>query len=659
VKNSYWIVIALALVALLGTLRLNYVPGRAPTAMSAEERDQALRAKRIARQFAAGAEVLTVFDRQGNVVTTVGEPALYDDVAFSPDGAKLAVTKADIEGPIRTTDIWVLDIASGSSTLIASNPAERNATGTPVWSPDGSQVAYLARRDGYTGLYRKASDGTGAEELLYRSPGSGLGLRHWSLDGRFIIFSSTDLSGGILYALPLAGQGEREPVVVLRSESQLRGASLSPDNRFLSYISDPSGKMEFYVRPFDPSAPGTTPPGGPWQVSDQGAQWAFYSGWRRDGKELYYLAADQGVMAVQVSTSPRFRSEKPKLLFRLSQAVLAGPGHANVSRDGQRIAVAAPAAPALQQITVFDRQGNVVTKIAEPGPYTQPSLSPDGTKVAVMTRDPRENDLDIWTFDLATGKGLPLTVDTFSENGPVWSSDGGQVAYSSPRGSYPGIYRKAWDGSGNEEQLFRYTPGAGLWLTDWSADGRFLTFHDNGTGGILNVVPLDRNQQALEREAIEWLRDEYEAAQGRFSPDSRFIAYLSNEGKSTEEINSNLYEVYVRPFDPAKSDVSAGDERPVQVSTAGALGMISWRQDGKEMYYLTPDWEVVAVDVTTTPIFQAGAPRLLFKLPANDVSEPSFSLGRLPGLPLQWKNVSADGQRFVFTINVPASITAR
>jgi hypothetical protein len=76
--------------------------------------------------------------------------------------------------------------------------------------------------------------------------------------------------------------------------------------------------------------------------------------------------------------------------------------------------------------------------------------------------------------------------------------------------------------------------------------------------------------------------------------------------------------------------------------------MIFWRQDGKEMYYLTPDWEVMAVDVATTPTFHAGTPRLLFEFP-----------GPLPGNFQQWKNVSRDGQRFVFAINVPASISAR
>jgi hypothetical protein len=148
---------------------------------------------------------------------------------------------------------------------------------------------------------------------------------------------------------------------------------------------------------------------------------------------------------------------------------------------------------------------------------------------------------------------------------------------------------------------------------------------------------------------MEWLREEYDVAQGRFSPDSRFLAYLSNEFKTSEEIDAGIFEVYVRPFDASKSDVSAGGEKAVQVSTAGALGMIFWRQDGKEMYYLTPDWEVMAVDVTTTtPTFQAGTPRFLFKLP-----------GPVGGTPQQWKNVSRDGQRFVFVINVPVSVSAR
>jgi protease II len=160
------------------------------------------------------------------------------------------------------------------------------------------------------------------------------------------------------------------------------------------------------------------------------------------------------------------------------------------------------------------------------------------------------------------------------------------------------------------------------------------------------VVPLSGDQKPLERNAIEWLRDEYSVAQPRFSPDSRFMAYVS------DEIEAETFEVYVRPFDAGKSDVSAGGAKGVQVSTAGALGMIFWRQDGKELYYLTPELEVMAVDVTTTPTFQAGTPRLLFTLPG-----PLFIVH--PQQPQHWRNISHDGQRFVFAINVPASVTAR
>ncbi len=177
-------------------------------------------------------------------------------------------------------------------------------------------------------------------------------------------------------------------------------------------------------------------------------------------------------------------------------------------------------------------------------------------------------------------------------------------------------------------------------LTDWSADGKFLTFHD-GCAGVLHVVPLGEDQNAPERPAIEWLRDEYSVAQARLSPDSRFMAYLS------DETEVEIFEVYVRPFDASAPEAGAAGASPVQISNAGARGMIFWRQDGKELIYLTPDWEVMAVEVTTTPTFQAGTPRLLFTLP-----------GRLDEDPQQGENVSRDGQRFVFTMPVAAGTPA-
>jgi Tol biopolymer transport system component len=215
-KKAYQVAIVITGAALFAALLMTPVPAIAqvPTTTNAEA--AAAKARRIAREFEADARVLTVFDRQGNVVTTVGERDIYQDAVFSPDRTRLAVVKLDLES--QTNDLWVLDIATGVSTGITSNKMWNHEwVSTPAWSPDGSQLAYMAIRAGYEGLYRKASNGEGREELLYRYPGAKMALRDWSMDGRFLSFSATDLSGGTLYALPMTADGERTPVEVLRA----------------------------------------------------------------------------------------------------------------------------------------------------------------------------------------------------------------------------------------------------------------------------------------------------------------------------------------------------------------------------------------------------------------------------------------------------------
>jgi WD40-like Beta Propeller Repeat len=150
-------------------------------------------------------------------------------------------------------------------------------------------------------------------------------------------------------------------------------------------------------------------------------------------------------------------------------------------------------------------------------------------------------------------------------------------------------------------------------------------------------VPLRPEENALDRKPIEWLREDYIAAQGRFSPDTRFLAYLSDQA------DGEKMQVYVRAFD-AMSPETPPPGSPVQVSMNGALGMIFWRLDGRELYFLNRDWEVMAVEIETSPVFKAGSPKVLFKLP-----------GPLVGNPMQWKNVTADGQRFIFAMPEGAS----
>src|SRR5688572_22308530 len=351
----------------------------------------AQRARGIALARANNAQILTLYDRQGKVVDIVEERDFYNQPTISPDKTRIAVIKNHPE--TETQDVWVMDVATGKGTRITNASQSRELSRAPVWSPDGKQLAYVSLRAGTEGLYRKASNGEGPEELLYKHAGFGMNLMAWSLDGRYLSYFTTDLTGGILYLLPLEGTGERKPTEAFRSTSTVQGARLSPDSRFLSYMSNQSGRSEMYVRPVDVSGKGAVS-GGPWQISTEGGLGMGF--WRQDGKEFYYLAADRGFMAVDVTLSPSFQFSKPRLLFRLPQAMNVAVGTVSVSRDGERFVVAAPALPRLQQITVFDREGKPLSKVGEPGSYAQPHLSPDGGRVVAMRNDPKTNQNDIW-----------------------------------------------------------------------------------------------------------------------------------------------------------------------------------------------------------------------------------------------------------------------
>ena len=618
-KESFKIAAGTTASALCAALLIAQAPVAAPQDDQAKARPAA-KAKNIAQAFELNARTLTVFDRDGKQLNTIGQRAIYSQVIFSPDGKRLAVIKTDLEK--ENQDLWVMDVASGNSTQITSGKS-REFTTSPAWSPDGRQVAYVALRGGSFEICRNSSDGKGSEEILYSLPGIA-SITDWSADGRYLSFFSSDLGGSVLYALPLNASGERKPIEIFRSPKQVQAGRISPDGRLLSYMSNESGKTEVYVRAFDPAGSGTAPSGGPWKVSDDGGLGGA-SIWRGDGKELYYLAPDRSIRVVSVNSSPALEFSKPKVVFRVPESIAIGAG--DVSRDGQRFLIAVPP-PQLRQLTVFDRQGKVLKTVGEPGLIIQPQLSPNGTKIAVMRIDPKTSNQDIWTYDTETGKGYAVTSDTWPHNAPIWSPDGTHVLYVSTRDNYAGIYSKSWDGTGQEELLFRYTPGAGMILTDASPDAKLLTFYT----GVLVLVPLT-GTDPLARKPIDWLRDEYDELAGRFSPDERYMAYGSNPD------DPMTIDIFIRSFDASHPDAPPPGPVLRVTKNGNAAGMINWRQDGKELYFLTRDWEVMAVDIATTPTLQAGTPKMLFKLPTP-----------LAGNPPQWKNVSRDGQQFVFAM---------
>jgi Tol biopolymer transport system component len=594
--------------------------------------EAAARERAIARAIDQNASQLTLFDRQGKVVGSVGPRGLYTQPVLSPDRSRIAVIVPDLRR--QTNDLWVVDIASGTRTQITTSQPREPVT-APAWSPDAKSVAYVGLRGSRYGLYRKPSDGTGTEELIYEHQGGPIVLTDWSLDGKFLSFYASDLARSSLFLLPI--EGTRQPLEVAQSDKQIVAARLSPDNRYLAYRSNENGRDEIFVREVPPSGSSPDATVGKWQISTDGGTGMVW--WRRDGRQLYFLGPARAVMYVDVKADRNFEFSRPKRLFTAPDSIpLAGNpgGLGSVSRDGERIVFAVPPGGGLRQITVFDREGKIVKRVGEPGLYVQPSMSPDGSRLAVMRQDPRSGVMDIWVLDVASGKATPVTSDPEPENAPVWL-DSTHVAYVSMRQNYATVYRKAWTGQGAEEPLFRYTPGAGLVLTDVSPDGAFVSADG---GAIVLVIPLT-GQDPSARDAVDFARSEYEAGSGRFSPDGKFVAYGSNE--------TGQFEVYVRPFDAATG--SAAGEEKWKISDGGAVGGIVWRRDGKELFYLTEvpgssDLSVMAVDISTASRFESGTPKELFRVK-----------GPLPGNPGQWKHISPDGQRFVFAVPVPASTT--
>jgi len=622
-KKAYRVALVCA-AALLGVVCL---AGRATgQELSAEAKEKATaeaRAKRNALAFENNATTIVFFDRAGKRTGGIAERAMYGETVVSPDGSRVAVVKNDL--PNETADLFVVDIATGASTRLTTS-VRTEFVMAPVWSPDSKRIAYVTIRKGQEAILVRSADGQGAEEVLYKNPGAFMNLTDWSLDGKFLTYAISDLKGGALFTLPLDGGADRKPTEVFKTDLRVFAPRFSPDGRFLSYIQlDAANRAEVFVRPVDPKAEG-----GPWQISEGTFSPAF---WRRDGKELYYLARDQAVMVADVVMSPTFSFSKPRVLFR--QASKVPDRLAYVTADGERfLALPAPRGPQLQQITIFNRSGEVLQKVGEPALYSGPSFSPDGSRLLVSKTDQQAGKADLWIIDLATGKQTKLTNDTFQKVNPLWSPDGKYIYYASFRnGDFP-VHRRASDGTGDEELVYRYEAGAFVGLSDISSDGKYLVCD---SGGFILVVPLTGDPAS--RKGIEFLRTEWTDTLGRLSPDGRFMAYRSDEAQVERG------EIYVRPFNAATGQPGDGKWR---VSKDGVQAMLHWRADGKEIFFRGQNLEsneflVVSVDVETTPTFKPGTPKVLFKLP-----------GPLGG---NLGNVSRDGQRFVFAVNVPAAST--
>ena len=268
-------------------------------------------------------------DREGGETPLLDSPVLgYRRPRVSPDGTRVAVD-VNLRG---NSDIWIHDLARGTEAILTTDATVGSA---PLWTPDGARVVFSSNRDGLPTLFTKLVDTPGQAELVVTASEGRTFITPdaWSADGRTLVFQ--ELGGGVptdISVLSMDGDGASE--LLLATESEEAGPSLSPDENWIAYSSDETGRREVYVQRF----PGL---GDQKFISTDGG---FQPLWSPDGSELFYRGP-RGMMAVSVDTEPMFSAEAPELLFEQQYFSFQAFRTYDVAPDGRFLMVKEGATP--------------------------------------------------------------------------------------------------------------------------------------------------------------------------------------------------------------------------------------------------------------------------------------------------------------------------
>ncbi len=264
---------------------------------------------------------LTWIDRTGRRLGTAGEPARNAAFALSNDARWIVVTR---DGEIDQQHLWLIDTASNLSSQFTFG---QSVSSLPVWSPDGTRVAFASGATSVgLDIFQKPRHGGGSDERLVQREGNEL-PSDWSRDGRFLLFTQVNARDLDFWVLPLSG--ERKPFPLTETPSQEEGATFAPDGRWVAYQSDESGQDEIYVQPF----PST---GAKFRISRGGGR---APQWRGDRKELFYFAPDGSMTAAPIALGAEVTVGVPQGLFATEYNRRRGRRFFGVTRDGQRFLV--------------------------------------------------------------------------------------------------------------------------------------------------------------------------------------------------------------------------------------------------------------------------------------------------------------------------------
>jgi eukaryotic-like serine/threonine-protein kinase len=501
-----------------------------------------------------------------------------ESFSLSPDGKILAYTAADADQILR---IWVQPLDSLEPRLLPGTEI-RGGDPPPIWSPDSKFLAFDA------GGTLKKVDLTGSPPVTICSTTAVVLGGAWSRQG-VIIFGNE--KGGLM-RVPEKG-GNAVPLTKMdptRGERTQGFPTVLPDGRHFLYsrFSSVPENSGVYVGSLDT------------QFGEQGLRLVVATPYTAqfvplaNGNGRLLFLRDGTVWAQDLDTSRLDLVGEPARVAEHVGAFLglgwfsASPGGTLVYRNP---------AEQLFQMAWFDRQGKRLASVGEPTYLGLPTVSPDGTRVAMPIFDGRK--MNLWIYDVARGVRKRLTDDPGMADNPLWSADGKRLIFSSSRGGHQDLYQMAASGEGSAELLYASDDDKGP--TSWSPDGRFMVYETRGaaTGRDVWIVPLEETGM---RNAVPLLQTPANESSGAFSPAGRWFAYDSD--------HSGAYEVYIQEFAPAAPGYLGGAK--IQVSRGGGSNP-HWRADGKELFYMSQDRTVMSVAVPPGATFQPGVPQRLFR----------------------------------------------
>jgi serine/threonine protein kinase/Tol biopolymer transport system component len=535
-------------------------------------------------------------------------------------------------------------------------------------SPDGRHLAFVGRgSDGSTRLWIRTMDSLEVRPIPGSETNNTAPPPFWSPDGRFVAFDAggklkkVDVSGGLpqtLCELPLGtvavgGSWNRDGDIIVGNFGGLLHCRETGGAVTSITTLDPSRKEEFHLLPtFLP-----------------------------DGQHFVYLRVSpsapeaSGTYIGTLDAEPEAQSAERLMPYAVGMtyaaAVDSGPGRLLFLREGTlmaqpfdatRLALAGEPVPVAErvgsfrdgaffsasangvlvyrnadtdsQLTWFDRQGAVSGLVSQPGGFRGVALSPDGARAVASRTNPLDaTKADLWLFDFSRGSAATrLTLGTGLSEFPVWSRDGTRIAFTFNNSSLRHLLAS---GEGDEEELLRSQSTGALWATSWSPDGRVLLYAGY-VASVLSPGNIDLSViQSSDRKPVPFLRDarRFSEDQGQFSPNGRWVAYVSNE--------SGQSEVYVREFTADFSSGSASIGGSVLVSRGGGTAP-RWSGNGREIFYLAPNGKMMAVAVGPGRTFGSKTPTPLFQTPS----------GTIVG------DISADAKRFLLIAPVGPSASA-